>query len=608
MTERSIRNIAIIAHVDHGKTTFVDAFFRQGGVVAAHQSMGERAMDRNDLERERGVTILAKCTGVYWGDTKINIIDTPGHADFGGEVERILSMVDGVLLLVDAAEGVMPQTKFVVLKALQAKLPMILIINKIDRSDARPEDVHLEVLELLSSLGASEEQMNAPLFYAVGREGWAKRELTDPEVDLSPIFETIVSYFPNAAGSPEGRFQMLSTLIDVDPHLGKLLIGRVESGSLSVNTTIQSWDPDAGVIEQARITKLFSFRGMNRISEETVSTGDIVAIGGFSKSSVGNTLCGLGAETPVLKRITVDPPTLSITVGPNTSPLAGKTGNQLTSRHIRDRLFKEAESNVALQVRESADKESFEVFGRGELQLGVLLETMRREGFELMIGCPRVVMKKDESGKLLEPFEEVQVDVDSEYSGIVIEKLGYRRAELKDMIQSQGGRTRLIFVAPSRGLIGYQQVLLTDSRGTGIVSRSFSHYGPHQGAIETGKKNGYLISMESGTISAYALRDLEERGVMFVKPGDITYPNMIIGWHNRENDLEVNPTKTKQLSNMRAAGKDDAIRLTPPHTLVLEDVLAWFTEDSLLEITPKELRLCMKLDAHERKRAQSKSS
>lgn len=590
---QSIRNIAIIAHVDHGKTTLVDALFRQGGVVAAHQSFGERAMDRGDLERERGLTILAKCTAVFWKGIKINIVDTPGHADFGAEVERILSMVDGVLILVDSVEGVMPQTKFVVQKAMNAGLPAILVINKIDRADARCEDVHLEALELLSVLGASPEQLDCPVLYASGRSGWAIKNLEDERTDLAPLFDTIVETFKDAAGKDEEPFRMLVSLLEVDAHLGRLLVGRVDSGTLEPGDVLTSWDPIEGKIEQSRVTKLFTFQGISRIAQEKLVSGDIVAVAGLSKSSVGHTLA-TGSEIPTMRNVTVDPPTLSIWISINDSPLGGREGDKLTSGHIRARLLKEMESNVALQLKESDTKDAFEVFGRGELQLGVLIETMRREGFELSVACPQVVFRKGENGQLEEPLEEVQVDVDDAYAGVVIEKLGFRKGELQDMRPSGGDRTRLLFHAPSRGLIGYQQVMLTDTRGSGIMNRRFHGYVPHMGPIEK-RVTGDLVSMEDGVITAYALRDLEARGVLFVVPTEPVYAGMIIGEHNKENDLDVNACRAKQLSNVRAAGKDERFVQIPPRILKLEEAIANIGEDALLEVTPSSLRLRKKI-------------
>ncbi len=603
----TLRNVAIIAHVDHGKTTLVDSLFRQSGTFRENQQVAERVMDRNDIEKERGITILAKCTSVTWGDTRINVVDTPGHADFGGEVERILSMVDGVVVLVDAAEGPMPQTKFVTQKALSLGLRPIVVINKVDKPDARPEEVHEEVFDLFVALDASDEQLDFPTLYASGRSGWAVRDLDDPRENLGPLFDTIIEYVPepaplrdpDALGKP---FAMLATLLDRDPFLGRTLTGRIAQGTVKTGMPIKVINT-GGLVEQFRVTKLFSFRGPDRIPVDSAAAGDIVAIAGITTGTVADTLCALEVTEP-LKSQPIDPPTLAMTFSPNSSPLAGREGTKVQSRVIRERLLLEAEANVAIRVSESADKDAMEVAGRGELQLGVLIETMRREGFELTISRPRVLFKEDpETGKRLEPMEEVLIDVDDEYTGIVVEKMTGRKAELQDMRPSGTGKTRLTFIAPSRGLIGYHGEFLTDTRGTGIMNRVFHSYAPHKGAIQ-GRHNGVLISNASGKAIAYALFHLEDRGIIMIDPGDDVYEGMIIGEHSRDNDLEVNPLKAKQLTNIRAAGKDEAIRLTPPRKLSLEEAIAYINDDELVEVTPKSIRLRKRyLDANERKKA-----
>ncbi|RIK93243.1 MAG: translational GTPase TypA [Proteobacteria bacterium] len=604
----SLRNIAIIAHVDHGKTTLVDTLFRQSGLFRANQQVAERAMDRNDLEKERGITILAKCTSVTWQGTRINIVDTPGHADFGGEVERILSMVDGVLLLVDAAEGPMPQTKFVTMKALRLGLKPIVVINKADRPDAEPHKTHDAVFDLFVALDASDEQLDFPTLYASGRNGWAVKDLNDPHESLGPLFDTIVDYVPlpepmRDEAVKDQPFAMLATLLDRDPYLGRTLTGRIASGTVRTNMPVKVLSHEGGIVEQFRVSKLFAFHGLDKVAVEEVSAGDIVAIAGISKGTVADTICALEVETP-LKAEPVDPPTLAMTFSPNNSPLAGREGGKVQSRVIRDRLLQEAESNVAIRVSESADGDSLEVAGRGELQLGVLIETMRREGFELSISRPRVLYTQDPAtGARLEPLEDVMIDVDEEFTGIVVEKMTARKGELTDMRPSGAGKTRLTFLAPSRGLIGYHGEFLTDTRGTGVMNRLFHGYGPYRGAV-IGRRNGVLISMESGKAVAYALFNLEERGVIMVDPGDDVYEGMIIGEHSRDNDLEVNPLKAKQLTNFRAAGKDENVRLTPPRKLTLEDAIAYINDDELVEVTPKSIRLRKRLlDPHERKRA-----
>jgi len=591
----NLRNIAIIAHVDHGKTTLVDQLLAQSGAFRANEATVERAMDSNDQERERGITILAKATSVLWhgaaGETRINIIDTPGHADFGGEVERILGMVDGCLLLVDAEEGVMPQTKFVLGKALKLGLRPILVLNKIDRPNADPDRVLNDTFDLFAAIGATDEQLDFPHMYASGKEGWAVADMNDPRESLAPLYEKIVEHVPPPAAQArtDEPGQMLAVLIESDPFLGRLLTGRVESGRLTPGMAIRALSREGAEVERGRITKILAFRGLKRQPIEVAEAGDIVAVAGLSKATVADTLGAMELTAP-LPAQPIDPPTISMNVSVNDSPLAGRDGDKVQSRVIRDRLLKEAESNVAIKVRESAEKDSFEVAGRGELQLGVLIENMRREGFEVSISRPRVVYQTGENGERLEPIEEVVIDVDDEYSGVVIEKLTSRKAELKDMRPSGTGKTRITLEAPSRSLIGYQGEFLTDTRGSGVLNRVFSHYEPHKGAIE-GRRNGVLVSNSDGETVAYALWNLEERGVMFVGGGEKTYQGMIIGENSRADDLDVNPLKGKQLTNVRAAGKDEAVRLTPPRRPTLEQAIAYIEEDELVEVTPKAIRL-----------------
>ncbi|ATQ41331.1 translational GTPase TypA [Caulobacter mirabilis] len=597
----SLRNIAIIAHVDHGKTTLVDQLLAQSGVFRANEATVERAMDSNDQEKERGITILAKCTSVLWngkaGETRINIIDTPGHADFGGEVERILGMVDGCVILVDAEEGVMPQTKFVLTKALKMGLRPILCINKVDRAHADPDRVHLETLELFEAIGATPEQLDFPHIYASGRNGWATMDLNQPNDNLGPLFDLIVDHVPapKVEANKDKPFQILNVLIESDPFLGRLLTGRIESGKAVPGMPIKALDRDGKTIEQGRITKVLAFRGLKRQPvDEGAEAGDIVAIAGMSKATVADTLCALEVMD-ALPAQPIDPPTISMTVSVNDSPLAGREGDKVQSRVIRDRLLKEAESNVAIRVTETTERDAYEVAGRGELQLGVLIEGMRREGFEVSISRPRVVFKKDEeTGERLEPIEDVMIDVDEEFTGIVIEKLSARKAELRDMGPSGAGKTRISLSAPSRSLIGYQGEFLTDTRGSGVLNRVFSHYEAYKGAIDQQRK-GVLISNSDGETAAYALWNLEERGTMFVGAGEKTYEGMIIGENARSDDLDVNPMKAKQLTNVRASGKDEAIRLTPPRRLTLEQAIAYIEEDELVEVTPKNIRLRKKV-------------
>jgi GTP-binding protein len=602
-----LRNVAIIAHVDHGKTTLVDQLFRQSGTFRDNQRVEERAMDSNDLEKERGITILAKCTSVEWDDhhghkTRINIVDTPGHADFGGEVERILSMVDGVILLVDSAEGAMPQTKFVTGKALALGLRPIVVVNKVDRPDQRIQEVLDEVFDLFVSLEATDEQLDFPVLFASGRNGYASLDADAREGTLKPMFETIVSHVPQPKVDPDAPFQFLVTLLDRDNFLGRILTGRVAAGTVKLNQPIHALDNDGKIVEQGRASKLLAFRGLERVAVEEAFAGDIISIAGMTEATVSNTIADISV-TEALHAQPIDPPTLSMRFAVNDSPMAGREGSKVTSRMIRDRLFREAESNVAIKVTESSDKDSYEVAGRGELQLGVLIETMRREGFELGISRPRVLFR-EENGQRTEPYEQVVIDVDDEYSGTVIDKMAVRKAEMTDMRPSGGGKTRITFSAPSRGLIGYHGEFLSDTRGTGIMNRLFERYGPHKGNIE-GRKNGVLISNGTGEAVAYALGPLEDRGILFVSPGEPLYEGMIVGENAKNDDLEVNPMKSKQLTNFRASGgKDDAIRLTPPKRMTLEQAIAYIDDDELVEVTPKSIRLRKRyLDPHERKKA-----
>ncbi|MEN8657678.1 translational GTPase TypA [Marivita sp.] len=599
-----LRNIAIIAHVDHGKTTLVDELLKQSGAFRANQAVAERAMDSNDLERERGITILAKATSVEWKGTRINIVDTPGHADFGGEVERILSMVDGVVLLVDAAEGPMPQTKFVTSKALALGLRPIVVLNKVDKPDAEPDRALDECFDLFASLDANEDQLDFPHMYASGRSGWADMSLEGPRKDLDALFKLIVDHVPapKQVKHQEEDFRMLATTLGSDPFVGRILTGRVETGRLKVGATVQALSRVGQKIEQFRVTKIQAFRGLGMQDIEEALAGDIVSIAGMSKATVADTICALAVDEP-LEAQPIDPPTITVTFGINDSPLAGRDGKKVQSRVIRDRLMKEAESNVAIKIKDTPGGEAFEVSGRGELQMGVLIENMRREGFELSISRPQVIMKEDENGKMLEPVEEATIDVDDDYSGAVIEKLtGTRKGELVEMRPAGAGKTRIIAHVPSRGLIGYHGEFLTDTRGTGVLNRVFHGWTPHKGAIP-GRRAGVLISMENGTSVAYALWNLEDRGKMMIGAQEAIYTGMIIGEHSRENDLEVNPLKGKKLTNVRASGTDDAVRLTTPITLSLEEAIAYINDDELVEVTPNAIRLRKRyLDPHERKR------
>lgn len=598
-----IRNIAIIAHVDHGKTTLVDQLLQQSGSFRENQHVDERAMDSNDLERERGITILAKCTSVVWENTRLNIIDTPGHADFGGEVERILSMVDGAVILVDAAEGALPQTKFVLGKALARGIRPIVVVNKVDRGDARPDEVHNEVFDLFASLDANDEQLDFPMLYASGRQGWADTELDGPKKDLKPLFDLILRHVPGPGLDDTKPFAMVSSILESDNFLGRILTGRIEQGKLKVNDPIRAIRLDGTIVESGRVTKLLSFRGLDRVAVDEAKAGDIVAIAGLSEATIPDTLAEPSINEP-LPSLPVDPPTLSMTFRINDGPLGGREGKKVTSRQIRDRLFKEIEGNVAIKVTESPESEAFEVAGRGELQLGVLIETMRREGFELTIGRPRVLFRdNEETGEREEPYEEVIVDVDEPYSGVVVEKMSLRKGMMQDMRPSGGDKVRLSFLIPSRGLIGYHGEFLTDTRGSGLMNRLFHSYQPYAGTIE-GRRNGSLISAEDGTTTTYALFSLQDRGTLFVDAGEKVYTGMIIGEHSRENDLEVNGVREKKLTNMRASGKDEALQLVPPRKMSLEQAISYIEDDELVEVTPSAIRLRKRyLDPHERKRA-----
>ncbi|PZX39365.1 GTP-binding protein [Roseinatronobacter thiooxidans] len=604
----TLRNIAIIAHVDHGKTTLVDELLKQSGTYRENQSTTERAMDSNDLERERGITILAKATSVEWKENRINIVDTPGHADFGGEVERILSMVDGVVLLVDAAEGPMPQTKFVTSKALALGLRPIVLLNKVDKPAAEPDRALNEVFDLFANLGASDEQLDFPVLYASGINGWADAELDGPRQDMSALFDLVVKHVPEPAQVARRTepFRMLATTLSADPYLGRILTGRVESGTLKAGETIKALSRDNSKIEQFRVTKVLAFRGLGQQAIDAAEAGDIVTLAGMTKATVADTLCALEVDI-ALPAQPIDPPTISVTFGINDSPLAGRDGAKVQSRVIRERLMREAELNVAIKVSDTPGGEAFEVAGRGELQMGVLIENMRREGFELSISRPRVLMR-DVDGQRLEPIEEVTIDVDDEYTGTVIEKLtGPRKGDLAEMKPAGVGKTRIIAHVPSRGLIGYHGEFLTDTRGTGVLNRVFHEWAPYKGAIP-GRRQGVLISMEDGTAVAYALWNLEERGRMMINPQDPVYQGMIIGEHSRDNDLEVNPLKGKKLTNVRASGTDDAVKLTPPTIMSLEQAIAYIDDDELVEVTPNAIRLRKRfLDPHERKR-QAKAS
>ncbi len=596
-----LRNVAIIAHVDHGKTTLVDRLLQQSGSFRENQKVAERAMDSNDLERERGITILAKATSILWNDIRINIVDTPGHADFGGEVERILNMVDGAIVLVDAAEGPLPQTKFVVSKALKMGLKPVVVINKVDRPDARATQVVNEVFDLFAALDATDEQLDFPILYGSAKEGWmAEKEEGPKDKGMAPLFDLILRHVAEPK-IEEGPFRLLGTILEANSYLGRIVTGRITSGSVKPNQMAKVLDRDGKVVEEGRISKVLAFRGLERLALDEASAGDIVSIAGLPEATVAHTICAPEVMEPIFAQ-PIDPPTLAMTFRVNDSPLAGTEGDKVTSRMIRDRLLREAEGNVALRVAESADKDSMEVAGRGELQLGILIETMRREGFELSVSRPKVLFLKDENGEVTEPIEEVIIDVDEEHSGIVVQKMSERKGEMIEMRPSGGHRLRLVFYAPTRGLIGYQGELLTDTRGTAIMNRIFHEYAPHKGEVQ-GRRNGVLISTDAGEAVAFALWNLEDRGPMMIEPGWKVYKGMIVGEHTRDNDLEVNVLKGKKLTNIRTTSKDEAVRLTPPIKMTLEKALAYIQDDELVEVTPKSIRLRKKLlDANDRKR------
>ena len=603
----NLRNIAIIAHVDHGKTTLIDVLLKQSGSFRENQRVAERAMDSNDLERERGITILAKVTSIRWKDTRINIVDTPGHADFGGEVERILNMVDGAIVLVDASEGPMPQTKFVVSKALKIGLRPIVAINKIDKPDERHVEVLNEIFDLFANLDATEEQLDFPILYGSAKQGWMAVDPNGPKEDMAPLFDLVLKHVapPRVGG---GHFRMLATTIEADPFLGRILTGRVSNGVMKPNMAVKALSRDGKLIDQGRVSKVLGFRGLERQPIEEGKAGDIIAIAGLTKATVADTICD-PQVSDALPAQPIDPPTLTMTFRINDGPFSGQEGDKVQSRVIRDRLLREAEGNVALRITETQDSDAYEVSGRGELQLGILIETMRREGFELTVSRPRVVFDFDpETGQRLEPIEEVIIDVDEEHSGAVVSKLSERKGDLIEMRPSGGGRQRLIFYVPTRGLIGYQGELLTDTRGTAIMNRLFHTYAPYKGEIQ-GRRAGVLISNSTGEAVAYALWNLEDRGPMMIDPQTRVYPGMIVGEHTRENDLEVNVIKGKQLTNIRAAGKDEAVRLTPPVIMPLEKALAYIQDDELVEVTPKSIRLRKRyLDSNERKRMERQAA
>jgi len=602
-----IRNVAIIAHVDHGKTTLVDELLKQSGLYRENEPTTERAMDSNDIERERGITILAKNTSVEWKGVRINIVDTPGHADFGGEVERILSMVDGVVLLVDAAEGAMPQTKFVTAKALALGLRPIVVVNKVDKADGEPDQAVDEVFDLFANLDATDEQLDFPTMFASGRAGWCDNTLDGPRKDLSALFDMILSHVPQPAqlSRRDEKFQMLATTLSADPFIGRILTGRVEAGRLRTGDTIKSMTRHGEKIEQFRVSKILAFRGLGQQPIDVAEAGDIVTIAGMTKATVADTLCDVSIDVPIPAQ-PIDPPTITVTFGINDSPLAGRDGKKVQSRVIRERLSKEAEVNVAIKIADTPTGDAFEVSGRGELQMGVLIENMRREGFELSISRPQVIFKEID-GVRHEPIEEATIDVDDEYTGSVVEKLtGPRKGELLEMKPAGVGKTRIIALVPSRGLIGYHGEFLTDTRGSGVLNRLFHSWAPYKGPIQ-GRRQGVLISMENGTSVSYALWKLEDRGKFFIGAQEAVYQGMILGEHNRENDLEINPLKGKQLTNVRASGTDEAVRLTTPVTLSLEQAIAYIDDDELVEVTPNAIRLRKRyLDPHERKR-QSRS-
>ena len=599
---QELRNIAIIAHVDHGKTTLIDSIMKQSGMFRDNESVSERLMDSGDLEKERGITILAKPTSIAWNNIRINIIDTPGHADFGGEVERVLGMTDGVILLIDAAEGPMPQTKFVLGKALAQGLKPIVIINKADRSDGRPDEVLEEIFDLFIALDANEAQLDFPILYASGRDGWCVEDLSKPHENLDPLMNLIIKHVEAPKTNKDLPFAMLVTLLASDPYLGRCLIGRVEQGSAKVNDTVKSINLKGDQIENGRLTKLLKFEGIDKVPVNQVNPGDIICVAGLAKTSVADTICEISLDTP-MKSTPIDPPTMAVTITVNDSPFAGTEGKKVTSTAIRERLLAEDETNVAITFSESENKDSFEIGGRGELQLGVLIETMRREGFELTVSRPKVLLKKDENNKTTEPIEEVIIDVDEEYVSSVVDAMNKRKSELQDMRASGAGKTRLTFYAPSRGLIGYQSRFLTDTRGTGVLNRLFHSYALYKGNI-TGRRNGALISTDTGKAVAFAIWKLQERGAMFVSHNTVVYKGMIVGEHSRDNDLEINVLKGKQLTNMRASGTDEAVTLVPPRIMSLEEMMAYINQDELLEVTPLNLRLRKKfLDSKDRKKS-----
>ena len=596
-----LRNIAIIAHVDHGKTTLIDSLMKQTGIFRKNQVVSERLMDSGDLEKERGITILAKPTSIIWKSIRVNIIDTPGHSDFGGEVERVLGMTDGVVLLVDAAEGPMPQTKFVLGKALAKGLMPIVVVNKIDRSDSRSEEVVNEVFDLFVDLDANEKQLDFPVLYSSGRDGWCVDDLKKPRKDLSPLLDLILSHIEEPKLNDSMPFAMLATLLSSDPYLGRCLIGRVEQGDISVNANVKTIDLNGREIEKGRLTKLFIYEGTEKVPVDKVHAGDIICIAGLSKSSVADTICDDTINTPI-HATAIDPPTMAVTITVNSSPFAGTEGKLVTSTKIRERLLAEAESNVAITFNENANKDAFEIGGRGELQIGILIETMRREGFELSVSSPRVLLKKNDQGQVLEPFEEVIIDVDEQYSSTTVDSINKRKGEMIEMKPMGKSKTRLIFKVPSRGLIGYHGQFLTETRGTGVLNRIFHSYDVFKGIIKS-RRNGVLIATEQGNAIAYALFNIQERGKLFINPQVKVYQGMIIGENSRENDLEVNVLKGKKLTNVRASGSDEAVKLTPPIKMSLEDMMSFIKDDELLEITPQSLRLRKKfLNSVERKR------
>ena len=602
-----LRNIAIIAHVDHGKTTLIDSLMKQTGMFRENQNVDERLMDSGDLEKERGITILAKPTSIVWKDVRINIIDTPGHADFGGEVERVLGMADGVIILADAAEGPMPQTKFVLGKALAQNLKPIVVINKVDRHDARSEEVVNEVFDLFVALDASEEQLDFPILYAAGREGWCVENLEDTRENLYPLLDLILNHVEEPTVDLLKPFAMLATLLDADPYLGRCLIGRVINGSAKVNDQVKSINLSGRQIETGRLTKLFTFRGTDRVPVDQVTAGDIICIAGLAVTSVADTICNPEVTEPLVST-PIDPPTMSVTITVNDSPFAGTDGNRVTSTLIRERLLAEAETNVAITFEENDQKDAFEIGGRGELQIGVLIEQMRREGFELSVSRPRVLYKVGENGARTEPIEEVIIDVDDEYTSTVVDGMNQRKGEMQDMRASGAGKTRLTFLAPSRGLIGYQNKFLTDTKGTGVLNRLFNKYDNYKGSI-VGRKYGALISTDTGSAAAYAIFNLQDRGTMFIGHQTKVYGGMVVGEHSRDNDLEINVLKGKQLTNVRASGTDEAVKLTPPRRMSLEEMMAYINEDELLEVTPKNLRLRKRyLSAIDRKRDRKSKS